>query len=152
MIALLQRVSSAKVMVADENVGEIGEGLLALVCAERGDTEVHAQRLLDRTLSLRIFTDQLGKMNRSLKDTGGDLLIVSQFTLVADVTSGARPSFSRAAETATAARLYDYFIASARRAHAGKIASGRYGADMKVHLVNDGPVTIWLRAEPTVTL
>ena len=148
MIALLQRVSEARVVIGEETVGAIGAGLLALVCAERGDSEPQAQKLLDRTLGLRVFADEQGRMNRSLKDIAGELLVVSQFTLAADVTGGARPSFSRAAEPAAGARLYDYFIAAARRAHGGRIASGRFGADMKVHLVNDGPVTLWLRVEP----
>jgi D-tyrosyl-tRNA(Tyr) deacylase len=152
MIALLQRVDTARVTVGEETVGEIGAGLLVLVCAERGDTEAQAQKLVDRTVGLRIFADEQGRMNRTLKDTAGELLVVSQFTLAADVTSGARPSFSRAAEPAVGARLYDFFIASARRAHRGRIASGRFGADMKVHLVNDGPVTIWLRVEPAAML
>jgi|SRR5579871_411978 len=151
MIALLQRVDSAKVLIDGGTAGEIGAGLLALVCAERGDTEAHAQKLLERTLALRIFADERGRMNRSLRDTGGDLLAVSQFTLAADVSGGARPSFSRAADAAAGARLYDFFIAAARRTHKGKVASGRFGADMKVHLVNDGPVTIWLRVEPPAT-
>ena len=152
MIVLLQRVASARVMVGEEQTGAIGPGLLALVCAERGDADAQVQKVFERTLGIRVFADETGKMNRSLRDTGGDLLVVSQFTLAADVSAGARPSFSRAADPATGARLYDYFVASVRRAHAGRIATGRYGADMQVHLVNDGPVTIWLRAEPPAVL
>jgi len=152
MIALLQRVTGARVVIGPACVGEIGQGVLAMLCVERGDQEAGAQKLVERTLGVRIFADADGRMNRSVRDMGGGLLIVPQFTLAASVTSGARPNFSQAAEPAVGARLYDYFVAAARRAYPGKIATGRFGADMQVHLVNDGPVTIWLRADPPVVL
>ena len=141
MIALLQRVASAHVDVAGVTVGAIEEGLLVFVCAERGDDETVADRLVDRILKLRIFADEAGKMNRSVADTGGGLLVVSQFTLAADAAGGNRPSFSAAAPGALARRLYDRLLATARRRHA-PVKAGVFGADMQVHLVNDGPVTI----------
>lgn len=144
MIALLQRVSQARVDIAGETVGAIGQGLLVLVCAEPTDTEVTGQKLLNKVLKLRIFADDAGKMNRSLQDVGGGLLIVSQFTLAADVSGGNRPGFTNAAPPALGEALYDAFVAAARTAHP-VVATGRFGADMAVHLVNDGPVTIPMR-------
>ncbi|NMM81296.1 D-tyrosyl-tRNA(Tyr) deacylase [Acidovorax sp. SRB_14] len=147
MIGLLQRVREARVEVAGQIVGSIGPGLLVLVCAERGDTEAEADRLLAKLLRLRIFSDAAGKMNRSVQDSGGGLLIVSQFTLAADTTGGNRPSFTQAAAPEEGRRLYDHFVAEARAAHA-EVATGAFAADMQVHLVNDGPVTIPLRMAP----
>ncbi|MCA3221572.1 MAG: D-tyrosyl-tRNA(Tyr) deacylase [Burkholderiales bacterium] len=147
MIALIQRVSRARVTVGDEVVGEIGAGILALVCAERGDTDAQADRLLAKLLAYRVFGDEAGRMNRSLADVGGGLLIVSQFTLAADTGSGTRPSFSPAAEPAVGRALYERFVAQAHLRHAD-VATGRFGAMMQVELVNDGPVTFWLRSKP----
>ena len=147
MISVLQRVREARVEIAGEVVGRIDAGLLTLVCAEQGDAEPQADRLLAKILKLRIFADEAGKMNRSLQDIGGGLLIVSQFTLAADTRGGNRPGFSQAAAPAEGERLYDYFVAQARAAHP-LVATGRFGADMQVHLVNDGPVTIPLRIAP----
>lgn len=147
MIGLLQRVRQARVEVAGQVVGSIGPGLLVLVCAERGDTEAEAERLLAKLLRLRIFSDEAGKMNRSVQDSGGGLLIVSQFTLAADTTGGNRPSFTQAAAPDDGRRLYDHFVARARAAHA-EVATGEFAADMQVHLVGDGPVTIPLRMAP----
>jgi D-tyrosyl-tRNA(Tyr) deacylase len=144
VISLVQRVSQARVEVAGITIGEIGRGLLVLVCAERGDSEVQADKLLAKLLKLRIFSDEAGKMNRSVQDVGGGLLIVSQFTLAADTTGGNRPSFTNAAAPDEGRRLYDYFVAQARLAHPD-VATGEFAADMQVHLVNDGPVTIPLR-------
>ena len=150
MISLLQRVRQARVEVAGQVVGQIGAGLLVLVCAERGDTEQEADKLLAKLLKLRIFNDAAGKMNRSVQDMGGGLLLVSQFTLAADTTSGNRPGFSQAAPPDEGRRLYDYFVAQARAAHP-QVATGQFAADMQVHLVNDGPVTIPLRIAPAGT-
>ncbi len=147
MIALIQRVSSAGVVVDSATVGSIGKGLLAFVCAERGDTIAQADRLLNKLLSYRVFSDDAGKMNRSLTDVAGGLLIVSQFTLAADTNSGARPSFTPAADPATGRRLYEHFIAQARAVHP-IVQTGEFGADMQVSLTNDGPVTFWLRVPP----
>jgi D-aminoacyl-tRNA deacylase len=144
LISVLQRVSQARVDVAGETIGEIGAGLLVLVCAERGDSEVQADKLLAKILKLRIFGDDVGKMNRSVQDTGGGLLVVSQFTLAADTASGNRPGFSNAAPPDEGRRLYDYFVAQARAAHP-VVQTGEFAAHMEVHLVNDGPVTIPLR-------
>ncbi|MDM0043021.1 D-aminoacyl-tRNA deacylase [Variovorax dokdonensis] len=141
MKAVVQRVREARVEIEGEVVGAIGAGLLVLVCAERGDTEAQADRLLAKLLKLRIFSDEAGKMNRSVQDVSGGLLLVSQFTLAADVSGGNRPSFTRAAPPDEGRRLYDYFVASARQVHA-EVAAGIFAADMQVHLVNDGPVTI----------
>ena len=148
MIALLQRVRHARVEVQDTVVGAIGPGLLLLVCAEVGDSETQAERLIEKCLKLRIFSDEAGKMNRSLRElhgAGGEacggLLIVSQFTLAADTRSGNRPSFTRAAPAALGRRLYDRVVACARERHP-LVEAGVFGADMQVHLVNDGPVTI----------
>lgn len=144
MIALLQRVSEARVDIAGETVGHIGAGLLVLVCAEPEDTEAVGQKLLSKILKLRIFADEAGKMNRSVQDVGGGLLIVSQFTLAADTSGGNRPGFTGAAPPALGEALYDRFVALARAQHS-QVATGRFGADMQVHLVNDGPVTIPMR-------
>ncbi|WBY03642.1 D-aminoacyl-tRNA deacylase [Ramlibacter tataouinensis] len=141
MIGLVQRVSEARVVVDGRVIGEIGAGLLLLLCAERGDSEVQADKLLAKLLKLRIFGDADGKMNRSVQDTGGGLLVVSQFTLAADLSGGNRPSFGNAAPPDEGRRLYDYFVERARAAHP-VIATGEFAADMKVQLVNDGPVTI----------
>lgn len=141
MLALLQRVKQARVDVDGHTVGAIDAGLLILVCAERGDTEAQADKLLTKLLKLRIFSDDAGKMNRSVQDVGGGLLIVSQFTLAADTSSGNRPSFTNAAPPDEGRRLYDYFVAQARAAHP-VVQTGQFAADMQVHLVNDGPVTI----------
>ncbi len=148
MIALLQRVSEARVVIAGETVGEIGAGLLVLVCAEPDDTEAVGEKLLAKILKLRIFSDDQGKMNRSVQDVGGGLLIVSQFTLAADTRSGNRPGFTGAAPPALGEALYDDFVEKARAAHP-EVQTGRFGADMRAHLVNDGPVTIPLRMAPT---
>ncbi|WP_066268789.1 D-aminoacyl-tRNA deacylase [Hydrogenophaga palleronii] len=144
MISLLQRVSQARVDIAGQTVGAIGPGLLVLVCAEPEDTEAVGEKLLAKVLKLRIFGDEAGKMNRSVQDIGGGLLIVSQFTLAADTRSGNRPGFTGAAPPAQGEALYDAFVKAARAAHP-EVATGRFGADMQVHLVNDGPVTIPLR-------
>jgi D-aminoacyl-tRNA deacylase len=144
LIALIQRVSEARVVVGGAVTGEIGAGLLVLVCAERGDTQVQADKLLAKLLKLRIFGDEAGKMNRSVQDTGGGLLLVSQFTLAADTSGGNRPSFTNAAAPEEGRRLYDYLVAQARVAHP-LVATGEFAANMQVHLVNDGPVTIPLR-------
>ncbi len=146
MLALVQRVRNARVEVAGEVVGQIGSGLLVLVCAEPTDTPTHAQKLVAKLLKLRIFSDDAGKMNRSVQDldgagTPGALLIVSQFTLAADTSSGNRPSFTGAAPAALGEALYEAVLHEARAAHP-QVACGRFGADMQVHLVNDGPVTI----------
>lgn len=147
MIALLQRVTQAAVDVDGASVGKIGPGLMVLVCAERGDGEAEADRLLERVLGYRVFADAAGKMNLSLREVQGGLLLVPQFTLAADTHKGMRPSFTPAAAPAEGERLFDYFTAQARAAHAA-VATGRFGAHMQVSLVNDGPVTIWLRVEP----
>ena len=141
MIALLQRVRSARVEVEDRTVGSIGRGLLAFVCAEPTDTDVVVERMVDKILKLRIFADAAGKMNRSVVDAAGGLLIVSQFTLAADTTAGNRPSFTAAAPAELGRRLYDRIVMTARRRHS-PVEAGVFGADMQVHLVNDGPVTI----------
>ena len=147
MIGLLQRVSEARVVVDRRVVGEIGAGVLALVCAERGDAEAGAERLVERILAFRMFSDQAGKMNLALRDTGGGLLLVPQFTLAADTRSGNRPSFTPAAEPARGRALYDHAVAWARALHAN-VATGEFGAAMQVALVNDGPATFWLRVDP----
>ncbi len=144
MIALLQRVSEASVTVDGDRIGEIGAGLLILVCAVQGDTEANADALAARIAKLRIFRDEAGKMNLSLKDTGGAALVVSQFTLAADTSRGNRPGFSQAAPPDEGRRLYDHFAAVMARDFT--VATGRFGADMKVALINDGPVTIRVEA------
>lgn len=144
MISMIQRVSHARVVVDGATVGEIGAGLLVLVCAEHGDGEAQADKLLAKILKLRIFGDENGKMNRSVQDTGGGLLVVSQFTLAADTSGGNRPSFTNAAAPEAGRRLYDYFVAQARASHP-VVQTGEFAAHMQVQLVNDGPVTIPLR-------
>ena len=146
MIAVLQRVRQARVEVDGAVVGAIGPGLLVLVCAERGDTEAEADKLLAKILKLRIFSDDAGKMNRSVQDTGGGLLIVSQFTLAADTAGGNRPSFTQAAAPDEGRRLYEYVVNRAQAAHP-VVQTGRFAADMKVQLVNDGPITIPMRIQ-----
>ncbi len=141
MIAVVQRVRSARVEVAGATIGAIEAGLLVLVCAEPTATPAVAGRLLDKLLKLRIFSDEAGKLNRSVQDVGGGLLIVSQFTLAADVSGGNRPSFTGAAPPALGRALYDELLRLARERHP-QVAAGEFGADMQVHLVNDGPVTI----------
>ena len=141
MISVLQRVRQARVEVSGEIVGQIEQGLLVLLCAEQGDTEKEADKLLAKMLKLRIFSDDAGKMNLSVQDVGGGLLVVSQFTLAADTTGGNRPSFTGAAAPDEGRRLYDYFVAQAKAAHP-VVQTGQFAADMQVHLVNDGPVTI----------
>jgi D-tyrosyl-tRNA(Tyr) deacylase len=147
VIALLQRVARAHVEVEGRTVGAIGRGLAVLLCAERGDAARQAEALLARLLAYRVFADAAGRMNRSLADVGGGLLVVPQFTLAADTRSGLRPSFTPAAPPAEARRLYDFFVSRARAAHPA-VETGIFGADMQVHLVNDGPVTFWLRVDP----
>jgi D-tyrosyl-tRNA(Tyr) deacylase len=144
MIGLLQRVSGARVDVGDEEVGAIERGILVFVCAEPGDTEATADRLLERLLGYRVFPDGAGKMNLSVKDCGGGLLLVPQFTLAADTDKGTRPSFSSAADPRSAEKLFDHLVGRARSQHA-RVATGRFGAHMRVTLTNDGPVTFWLR-------
>jgi D-aminoacyl-tRNA deacylase len=141
MLALVQRVAQARVEVRGDVVGEIGRGLLVMVCAEPGDTDALADKLVAKLLKLRIFSDSAGKMNLSLADVHGGLLVVSQFTLAADVSAGNRPSFTGAAGPEPGRRLYERVLSSAHAQHA-LVASGEFGADMQVHLVNDGPVTI----------
>lgn len=154
MISLLQRVREARVEVDGAVTGQIGPGLLVLVCAEQGDSEAEADRLLEKILKLRIFSDSAGKMNRSVQDLDGQgapggLLIVSQFTLAADTRGGNRPSFTQAARPDDGRRLYDYFLERARATHP-LVQAGIFAADMQVHLVNDGPVTIPLRMVPAL--
>jgi len=147
MIGLLQRVAQAGVEVDGASVGKIGPGLLVLVCAERGDREAEADRLLERVLGYRVFADAEGKMNLSLREVQGGLLLVPQFTLAADTHKGMRPSFTPAASPADGERLFDYFVSRARASYPA-VETGRFGAHMQVSLTNDGPVTIWLRVEP----
>jgi D-tyrosyl-tRNA(Tyr) deacylase len=147
MIGLLQRVSGASVVVDGESVGAIDAGLLVLLCAERGDTEKQADALLSKLLGYRVFGDAAGKMNLNLADAGGALLVVPQFTLAADTRSGTRPSFTPAASPQDGLLLFDYFVAQARARHS-RVETGRFGADMKVSLTNDGPVTFWLQVAP----
>jgi len=147
MRALVQRVAQARVEVARQVIGEIGQGLLVFVCAEPGDDESVADKLVAKLLKLRIFSDDAGKMNRSVVDVHGGLLIVSQFTLAADVSGGNRPSFTGAAPPELGRRLYERVVQAARDQHA-PVAGGEFGADMQVHLVNDGPVTIPITLRP----
>jgi D-tyrosyl-tRNA(Tyr) deacylase len=147
MIALLQRVTQASVMVDGATIGAIDAGLMVLLCAERGDSEKEADALLSKLLSYRVFADDAGRMNHSLTDVQGGLLLVPQFTLAADTQSGTRPSFTPAAAPDAARKLFEYFITAARGRHA-HIATGQFGADMQVALVNDGPVTFWLQVKP----
>jgi D-tyrosyl-tRNA(Tyr) deacylase len=144
MIAVLQRVSEASVRVDGAVIGQIDAGLLVLLCAEKGDTEAVADKMLAKMLKLRIFSDEAGKMNRSVQDVGGGLLVVSQFTLAADVAGGNRPSFTQAAAPEDGRRLYEHFVAQAKAAHP-VVQTGQFAADMKVSLVNDGPITIPMR-------
>ena len=145
MLSLIQRVTSARVAVDDVIVGEIGSGLLAFVGMEPGDTDAQIARMAERLLGYRLFGDSEGRMNRSLADTGGGLLLVSQFTLAADTRSGMRASFTSAAAPAEAERGFNQLVAICRQKHAGGVETGRFGANMTVSLVNDGPVTFLLR-------
>ena len=147
MIGLLQRVSEARVIVDGAVVGEIGPGLLVLIGVERGDGDRQAERLLERLLGYRVFADAEGKMNLSVRDIGGGLLLVPQFTLAADTGKGMRPSFTPAAPPDQGRRLFDYLLDQARQQYA-PVATGQFGAHMQVSLVNDGPVTFWLRTAP----
>lgn len=147
MIALLQRVAEASVRVDGEIVGQIGQGLLVLLCAERGDTNKEADALLAKLLTYRVFSDADGKMNLNVEQVGGGVLLVPQFTLAADTRSGTRPSFTPAAAPEDARRLFDYAVGKAQATHP-EVQTGRFGADMKVALINDGPVTFWLQVPP----
>lgn len=147
MIGLLQRVTHAEVHVSGRQVGAIQTGLLVLVGVERGDSEAQADRLLERLCTYRVFPDAEGRMNRSLQDIGGQLMLVSQFTLAADTRSGTRPGFSPAAVPEEGRRLFDYLVERAR-ARLGAVQTGEFGANMQVSLTNDGPVTFWLQAPP----
>ena len=148
MIALIQRVSSASVRVDGETVGEIGAGLLVLLGVLAGDTDAEARWLADKTARLRIFPDSDGRMNRSLLDTGGEALVVSQFTLAGDVAKGTRPSFVRAAPPDEARVLYEAFVGHLEAALGRPVPTGRFGAQMEVSLVGDGPVTLWIERAP----
>jgi D-tyrosyl-tRNA(Tyr) deacylase len=147
LIALLQRVARAHVEVGGQVVGRIDRGLAVLLCAERGDAERQGEALLAKLLGYRVFADEAGRMNRSLRDVGGGLLLVPQFTLAADTRSGLRPSFGPAATPQEARRLWDVFVSRAKVTHP-RVETGIFGADMQVHLVNDGPVTFRLRVDP----
>ncbi len=149
MIALLQRVTCASVVVSDEIVGAIDAGLMVLVCAERGDTEKEADALVRKLLSYRVFADDAGRMNRSVTDVAGGLLLVPQFTLAANTQSGTRASFTPAAAPELARALFDYFVMQVGSMHA-QVATGQFGADMQVSLTNDGPVTFWLQVKPSI--
>lgn len=148
MIALMQRVAEAAVHVKGREVARIGRGVLALIAVQRRDAEPQADRLLERLLAYRIFPDEQGRMNLDVRQAGGALLLVPQFTLAADTNTGNRPSFAAAAPPEEGARLFDYFLESARRSFA-ETRAGEFGADMQVSLVNDGPVTFWLEVPPT---
>jgi D-aminoacyl-tRNA deacylase len=143
VIALLQRVTRASVAVADETTGEIGAGIMALVGVQRSDTEARAKRLLERILGYRLFEDEAGRMNLSLTDVEGGLLLVPQFTLAADTRKGMRASFAPAADPDTGRTLFELLVAQAQATHP-RVATGRFGAHMQVSLVNDGPVTFWI--------
>lgn len=147
MIGLLQRVTESSVTVDGETIGKIGKGLMVLIGIERNDNEHSAKRLLERILSYRVFPDKAGKMNLSLIDIEGGLLLIPQFTLAADTSQGTRPGFSRAATPQVAKQLYADFVMFANKDYSN-VAHGKFGADMQVHLINDGPVTFWLRVEP----
>jgi D-tyrosyl-tRNA(Tyr) deacylase len=147
MIGLLQRVSQAEVRVDGDVVGRVGRGLLVLVGVQRGDADGHADRLLERLLTYRVFPDAEGRMNRSVEDVGGGLLLVSQFTLAADTRKGTRPGFSPAAAPDEGLRLFEYLVRRARDRMA-QVETGRFGAHMEVTLTNDGPVTFWLEVPP----
>lgn len=144
MIGLLQRVQSASVTVDGQVIGSAGRGLLVLVCAEKGDTVEQCEKLAKKVLAYRIFEDENGKMNKSLSDIHGDILVVSQFTLAADTAKGLRPSFTPAADPETGKKLYEYFVEKVRESGL-RTETGEFGAYMQVALVNDGPVTIWLK-------
>ena len=144
MIGLLQRVKSASVTVDGQVIGSAGQGLLVLVCAEKGDTEEQSEKLAKKVLAYRIFEDENGKMNKSLTDIGGDILIVSQFTLAAETSKGLRPSFTPAADPETGKKLYEHFVSKVKEGGL-RTETGEFGAYMQVALVNDGPVTIWLK-------
>ena len=144
MIGLLQRVTEASVTVDGERIARIQRGLLVLLCAEKNDTAAQADALLTRLLSYRVFPDEAGKMNLNLAQVGGALLLVPQFTLAADTRSGTRPSFTPAAPPQQARTLFDHVVAEARLRHPD-VETGRFGADMQVALINDGPVTFWLQ-------
>ena len=146
MIALIQRVAEASVSVGGETVGAIEAGIVAFVGVEREDSEAEAERLAERVLGYRIFPDEQGRMNRSLREVNGSLLAVPQFTLVADTRKGSRPSFSSGASPEEGMRLFERFVQHARRQ--ARVETGRFGAHMRVSLVNDGPVTFWLQARP----
>lgn len=148
MIALIQRVSRASVTVADRVIGRIGRGLLVFVCAERGDAASQADALLGKVLSCRVFADGAGRMNLSVVDVDGGLLLVPQFTLAADTRSGTRPSFSPAASPELGQQLFEHFAAAARRLR-NDVQTGEFGAYMQVELTNDGPVTLWLQVPPS---
>jgi D-tyrosyl-tRNA(Tyr) deacylase len=150
MIALLQRVTYAQVAVAGVDIGRIGPGLLVLIGVEKGDAPAQAQRLLERLLAYRVFADADGKMNLSLSQTGGGLLLVPQFTLAADTRRGNRPGFSTAAAPELGRELFDLVVKLARQQHSN-VATGEFGADMQVSLCNDGPVTFWLQMAPELT-
>ncbi len=147
MIALLQRVSHARVEIRGASIASIDQGLLVLVAVERGDDKAQVDRMLERILTYRMFADAQDRMNLSLADTGGGLLLVPQFTLAADTRKGTRPSFAPAASPEKSELLFDVLVKKARQRHAS-VAAGRFGANMQVHLVNDGPVTFWLRVAP----
>lgn len=144
MIGLLQRVKNASVTVNDQVIGTVEKGLLVLVCAEKGDSEEQCEKLAKKVLAYRIFEDENGKMNKSVSDIGGEILIVSQFTLAADTAKGLRPSFTPAADPETGKRLYEHFIEKIKESGL-KTETGQFGANMQVALINDGPVTIWLK-------
>ena len=152
MIALVQRARSARVRVDGETVGEIGPGLLVLLGVLAGDTDAEARWLADKTAALRVFRDDAGRMNRSLLDTGGEALVVSQFTLAGDVAKGTRPSFVRAAPPDAARALYERYVGHLQAALGRTVPTGRFGADMEVTLVGDGPVTLWIERAPRATL
>ena len=147
MIALLQRVTRASVVVADRTVGAIDQGLLVFLGVERGDSTAEADRLLERLLGYRVFGDANQRMNLSVQEVRGGVLLVPQFTLAADTSKGMRPGFQTAAEPAEGRRLFDYFVSEAKKRHM-PVAIGEFGADMQVSLVNDGPVTFWIQTAP----
>lgn len=144
MIGLLQRVKNASVTVNEQVIGAVKQGLLVLVCAEKGDSAEQCEKLAKKVLAYRIFEDENGKMNKSVSDIGGEILIVSQFTLAADTAKGLRPSFTPAADPETGKRLYEHFIGKIKESGL-KTETGQFGANMQVALINDGPVTIWLK-------
>jgi D-tyrosyl-tRNA(Tyr) deacylase len=148
VIGLLQRVARADVRIESECVGAIERGLLVLIGVEQGDSDHQADRLLERLLGYRVFADAAGKMNLSVQDVAGGILLVPQFTLAADTNKGTRPSFSSAASPEDGRRLFEYMVQRARASHS-TVASGQFGADMQVTLTNDGPVTFWLRVPPS---